>query len=99
MGTTINYRIHGDKDFSFLGGPVTVAAMPANQIMAAMTAAGALNLMAHPAYPGGMIRQPGPFRVSTSDTMHLRRGLAAGGMAQHHVHVGGGGIRGFFSAG
>ena len=99
MGTTITYRIHGDKDFSFLGGPVTVAAMPANQIMAAMMAAGALNLMAHPAYPGGMIRQPGPFRVSTSDTMHLRLGPAAVAWRNIMCTLEEGGIRGFFSAG
>jgi len=65
--------------------------MPPGQTMAAMTAAGALNLMAHPAYVGGMIRPPGAFTGPNLGHNALAAWPGGAGMAQHHVHVGGGG--------
>jgi hypothetical protein len=90
LGTTITYRIHNGGNFTFLGGSTTMASM-AGATTPAMVASGALNRMAHPAYVGGMIRPPGAFSGPNLTHNALAAWPGAAGMAQHHVHVGGGG--------
>lgn len=90
LGTTITYRIHNDGNFTFLGAATPMASM-AGATAPAMVASGALNLMQHPAYPGGMIRPPGAFSGANLAHNALAAWPGAGGMAQHHVHVGAGG--------
>lgn len=90
FGTTITYRIHNGGNFSFLGSPTPMASM-AGASEPAMSASGALNRMAHPAYPGGMIRPPGSFSGPNLGHAALAAWPGQPGMMRHHVHVGGGG--------
>jgi hypothetical protein len=90
LGTTITYRIHGGANFTFLGGRTAMASM-AGATAPAMVASGALNLMQHPAYPGGMIRPPGAYSGANLGHNALAAWPGVAGMAMHHVHVGGGG--------
>jgi hypothetical protein len=90
LGTTISYKIHNGGNFSFLGGKTAMLSM-AGATAPAMVASGALNLMAHPAYPGGMIRPPGAFSGPNLQHAALKAWPGLAGMAQHHVHVGAGG--------
>lgn len=87
LGTTITYRIHNGANFTFLGNPVLMANMTGGTA-GAMVASGALNLMAHPAYPGGMIRAPGAYSGANLTHNALAAWPGAAGMAMHHVHVG-----------
>jgi hypothetical protein len=87
LSTTISYQIHNRGNFSFHGGPTLMAAM-AGGTAGAMAAAGALNLMDHPAYPGGKIRSPNAFSGANLGNAALRAWPGAAGMNMHHVHVG-----------
>ena len=87
LSTTISYKIHNGGNFSFHGGPTLMAGM-AGGTAGAMAAAGALNLMQHPAYPGGMIRSPNAFSGANLGFNGLAAWPGAAGMAMHHVHVG-----------
>jgi hypothetical protein len=88
LSTTISYQIHNGGNYSFIGGPTTVAAMAAGTAQA-MAAAAALNLMQHPAYPGGMIRSPNAFSGNNPGNAALKAWPGdATGLGQHHVHVG-----------
>lgn len=86
--TTITYRIHNGGNYSFHGNPTPMTAV-GGPTGPAMTASGALNLMAHPAYPGGMIRWPNAFSGPNLGHEALRAWPGdARGKEMHHVHVG-----------
>jgi hypothetical protein len=91
LSTTITYLIHGGGNYTFAGDPTLMKAMEGDTDKA-MTASGALNLMEHPAYGVGKIREPGAF--SGANLRHNALRAWPGdkvGKAMHHVHVGVGG--------